>query len=307
MRDLLRENAPGRRHHLRPARKTQSVVPCGSPRRKRGGSITVQDSCTTPITAFSRTCQLQCPRVAAHVDFDRRWPFSLTGGRPAAAGHCSSRLGREIPRDLALAQISGRRVKRKELNCCDHRAPVGQANCGRISVRTSGVVAAASARASPEPERRSAKPITNEARGQCDGIRKSSITQLQLWSLATAVHGDTSTPARTGLQNRRKLRKLRRIGKYSQEQGNAGQAPPSCSWCTSSWSPSIMSSFARGGQLSVGYEEKPQTFSGVSSGWTRVPSKRNRQLLTDLPCFSQKACISLLMLVLRLILKKTSL
>jgi hypothetical protein len=53
--------------------------------------------------------------------------------------------------------------------------------------------------------------------------------------------------------------------------------------------------------------EKTQTFSGVSSGWTRWPSNRKRQLLTDLPCFSQKAFISFFISVLRLILKKTSL
>lgn len=42
-------------------------------------------------------------------------------------------------------------------------------------------------------------------------------------------------------------------------------------------------------------------------GWTRVPSKRKRTELVDLPWRSQKADMSFSSLVLRLILKKTSL
>ena len=45
----------------------------------------------------------------------------------------------------------------------------------------------------------------------------------------------------------------------------------------------------------------------MSVGWTRWPSNRNRTEAGDLPCRSQKAVISFSSLVLRLILKKTSL
>lgn len=47
--------------------------------------------------------------------------------------------------------------------------------------------------------------------------------------------------------------------------------------------------------------------SGVSVGWTRVPSKRKRTELGDFPWRSQKAVMSFWSLVERLILKKTSL
>ena len=50
-----------------------------------------------------------------------------------------------------------------------------------------------------------------------------------------------------------------------------------------------------------------RTASGVSVGWTRVPSKRNRTELRDLPWRSQKAVINFSSLVVLLILKKTSL
>lgn len=47
--------------------------------------------------------------------------------------------------------------------------------------------------------------------------------------------------------------------------------------------------------------------SGVSVCWTREPSNRKRTELMFLPCRSQKAFMSFSSLVLRLILKKTSL
>lgn len=50
-----------------------------------------------------------------------------------------------------------------------------------------------------------------------------------------------------------------------------------------------------------------RTVSGVSSGRTRVPSKRKRTVDICLPCRSQKASINFLSCVDRLILKKTSL
>jgi hypothetical protein len=49
------------------------------------------------------------------------------------------------------------------------------------------------------------------------------------------------------------------------------------------------------------------TVSGLSVGCTRLPSKRNRTEVGALPCRSQKASISFLSAVVRLILKKTSL
>ena len=49
------------------------------------------------------------------------------------------------------------------------------------------------------------------------------------------------------------------------------------------------------------------TVSGLSVGWTRCPSKRNRTLAIFFPCRSQKASISFLSCVVRFILKKTSL
>jgi hypothetical protein len=49
------------------------------------------------------------------------------------------------------------------------------------------------------------------------------------------------------------------------------------------------------------------TDSGLSVGFTRWPSNRNRTLCRDLPCRSQKASINFLSWVVRLILKKTSL
>lgn len=50
-----------------------------------------------------------------------------------------------------------------------------------------------------------------------------------------------------------------------------------------------------------------RTASGVSVGWTRVPSKRNRTELVAFPWRSQKAPINFSSFVVRLILKKTSL
>lgn len=47
--------------------------------------------------------------------------------------------------------------------------------------------------------------------------------------------------------------------------------------------------------------------SGVSVGWTRWPSKRNRTEARAFPCRSQNAVMSFSSFVLRLILKKTSL
>ena len=53
---------------------------------------------------------------------------------------------------------------------------------------------------------------------------------------------------------------------------------------------------------------EPQlTVSGVSPGWTFWPSNKNRADLGSFPCLSQNAFMSLSSLVLRLILKKTSL
>lgn len=49
------------------------------------------------------------------------------------------------------------------------------------------------------------------------------------------------------------------------------------------------------------------TVSGVSDGWTRWPSKRNRTDAGVLPCRSQNAVMSFSSFVLRLILKNTSL
>ena len=49
------------------------------------------------------------------------------------------------------------------------------------------------------------------------------------------------------------------------------------------------------------------TDSGLSVGFTRWPSNKNRTLCSDLPCRSQKASINFLSWVVRLILKKTSL
>lgn len=49
------------------------------------------------------------------------------------------------------------------------------------------------------------------------------------------------------------------------------------------------------------------TVSGVSVGWTRWPSKRNRTDCSVLPCRSQNAFINFSSLVERLILKNTSL
>src|SRR5262249_28073583 len=49
------------------------------------------------------------------------------------------------------------------------------------------------------------------------------------------------------------------------------------------------------------------TDSGLSVGFTRWPSNRNRTLCRDLPCRSQKASINFLSWVVRLILKNTSL
>jgi len=49
------------------------------------------------------------------------------------------------------------------------------------------------------------------------------------------------------------------------------------------------------------------TVSGLSVGWTRLPSKRKRTELGALPCLSQNASISFFNWVERLILKKTSL
>lgn len=53
--------------------------------------------------------------------------------------------------------------------------------------------------------------------------------------------------------------------------------------------------------------ERVRTESGLSVGCTRWPSKRNRTLAMFFPWRSQKAFISLLSCVVRLILKKTSL
>lgn len=50
-----------------------------------------------------------------------------------------------------------------------------------------------------------------------------------------------------------------------------------------------------------------RTASGVSDGWTRVPSNRKRTEVRAFPWRSQKAVMSFSSLVLRLILKKTSL
>lgn len=50
-----------------------------------------------------------------------------------------------------------------------------------------------------------------------------------------------------------------------------------------------------------------RTESGLSAGFTRLPSKRKRTELGAFPCRSQKASISFLRAVVRLILKKTSL
>jgi hypothetical protein len=54
-------------------------------------------------------------------------------------------------------------------------------------------------------------------------------------------------------------------------------------------------------------KEKERTLSGLSVGWTRLPSKRNRTEFGALPCRSQKASINFLSCVDRLILKNTSL
>lgn len=57
----------------------------------------------------------------------------------------------------------------------------------------------------------------------------------------------------------------------------------------------------------IGNKRGRHTLSGLSVGWTRLPSKRNRTELGALPCLSQKASINFFNWVERLILKKTSL
>lgn len=81
-------------------------------------------------------------------------------------------------------------------------------------------------------------------------IGNSEVAQWQLWKLARAAHGNTSTPARTGHQTAAKQSLCAGSGNIpNQNAKRRAQAPPSCSWCTSSWSPSIMSSCAPRGQL----------------------------------------------------------
>ena len=89
---------------------------------------------------------------------------------------------------------------------------------------------------------------------------------------------------------------------------------PACraigSWCQLCCHPE----YCRGG-ICVGprnsdlrcYNRALLTVLGLSVGCTRLPSNRKRTELGDLPCLSQKASINFLRIVVRLILKKTSL